>query len=89
MPLPRDRKSGARSQQLVRQWRLLLKLSGRWWTLTELAEQLGVTYRTIHRDIAALEEVPFAIDREEGRYRLVGVPKLLDRGGNDSVGHKI
>lgn len=54
-----------RANMLLRQWRLLVKLRRGWWTLEEMAEELGVTTRTIRRDLAVLETVPFPIVQTE------------------------
>lgn len=52
------------------------------WTAEELGERLGVTPRTVRRDIARLRDLGYAVDGEAGRhggYRLAGgraVPPL-------------
>jgi predicted DNA-binding transcriptional regulator YafY len=49
--------------------RLLAVLSSRpSWTNAELAERLGVTERTVRRDIARLREAGYGIDSEGGPY---------------------
>lgn len=49
------------------------------WTNGELAERMGVTDRTVRRDIAALRELGYGIDSDAGPwggYRLVGGTRL-------------
>jgi biotin operon repressor len=65
-----------RNAEVIRQWKILKTVeAGRHTTTQALADQLGVTERTIRRDIEALQEAGFPLydDREEGRkvWRLV------------------
>jgi proteasome accessory factor B len=65
-----------RNAEVIRQWRILKTIeAGRYTTSTALAERLGVTERTIRRDIEALQEAGFPLydDRQDGRrvWRLV------------------
>ncbi|MHB0970928.1 MAG: helix-turn-helix transcriptional regulator [Thermoanaerobaculia bacterium] len=51
---------------------LLRLLNGhRRWSMEALARELHTSQRSIYRDLADLEERGFAIEREEGTYRLV------------------
>lgn len=51
-----------RNRQIVRQWNLLRQLSrGRGNTYTDLAHSLGVSDRTIRRDLDALQEAGFPL----------------------------
>lgn len=47
---------------LVRTWKLLVMLRGGPHRLESLARELGVTTRTIRRDLAALEEAGLPVD---------------------------
>ncbi len=49
----------------MRQWRLIILLRRRAWTIEELAEELDVCCRTIYRDLDALQMVPFPITTTE------------------------
>jgi proteasome accessory factor B len=65
-----------RNAEVIRQWRILKIIeAGRYTTGNDLAEKLGVTERTIRRDIEALQEAGFPLydDRVDGRkvWRLV------------------
>jgi predicted DNA-binding transcriptional regulator YafY len=65
-----------RNAEVIRQWRILKTIeAGRWTSSTQLAEDNGVTERTIRRDIEALQEAGFPLydDRVDGRrvWRLV------------------
>ena len=66
-----------RNRALVRTWRLVdLLRSSRGLTLEDLSAQLGVTTRTIRRDLVTLEEVhvPIVVGRFDDRiprYRLL------------------
>jgi len=54
-----------RGDQLTRQWRIVSLLSGRAGrTLAQLTAELGVTKRTIQRDIAVLEAAGFPVTSE-------------------------
>lgn len=69
-----------RGDQLTRQWRIVSLLSGRVGrSLDQLKAELGVTKRTIQRDIAVLEAVCFPITSEsrDGTvyWRLLYSPK--------------
>ena len=64
----------ARNQEVIRQWKLLhaLEASRNGVTLDTLAEDLGVTTRTIRRDLAALQEAGFPlydVHDDDGRVR--------------------
>ena len=51
-----------RNKELIRQWTLLQKVAGvRDRTIAKLATDLGVSTRTIRRDLAALQEAGFPI----------------------------
>jgi predicted DNA-binding transcriptional regulator YafY len=61
---------------VIRQWKILKRIeAGRYTTAQDLADEHGVTERTIRRDIEALQEAGFPLydDRSEGRkvWRLV------------------
>ena len=65
-----------RNAEVIRQWKILKAIeAGRWTTAADLAEEHGVTERTIRRDIEALQEAGFPLydDRADGRkvWRLV------------------
>lgn len=65
-----------RNAEVIRQWKILKRIeSGRYVSTLALAEEHGVTERTIRRDIEALQEAGFPLydDRVEGRkiWRLV------------------
>ena len=55
----------ARGQEVIRQWKLLNLLQSRKYGLTveQLAQQLGVTTRTIRRDIEQLQEAGFPLEQ--------------------------
>ena len=69
-----------RNQEVIRQWKVLqaLESSRHGATISALATELGVTTRTIRRDLAALQEAGFPLfddrDEESGgvRWRLGG-----------------
>jgi proteasome accessory factor B len=77
-----------RNQEVIRQWKVLhaLESARHGITIAALATELGVTTRTIRRDLAALQEAGFPLfdDRDDGgavRWRLDGqVLKGLDTG---------
>ena len=77
-----------RNQEVIRQWKLLhaLESSRHGATIQALADDLGVTTRTIRRDLAALQEAGFPLfdehdDDGRARWRLDGqVLKGLDTG---------
>ncbi|MBI4264868.1 MAG: transcriptional regulator [Acidobacteria bacterium] len=77
-----------RNQEVIRQWRVLhaLEASRHGVTINALADELGVTTRTIRRDLAALQEAGFPLydERDEdgrARWRLDGqVLKGLETG---------
>jgi predicted DNA-binding transcriptional regulator YafY len=56
----------ARGQEVIRQWKLLnaLQYSKFGKTVDELAKALGVTTRTIRRDLAQLQEVGFPLEQK-------------------------
>jgi predicted DNA-binding transcriptional regulator YafY len=56
-----------RSQQTIRQWRLLRLISAsRYLTVSKAAEKLGVSAKTIRRDLSALEQSGFPLYQEVG-----------------------
>jgi predicted DNA-binding transcriptional regulator YafY len=80
IPAPRaaSRAVGAtmRNSEVIRQWKILKRIeTGRFTSTPALAEEHGVTERTIRRDLEALQEAGFPIydDRADGRkvWRLV------------------
>ena len=65
-----------RNAEVIRQWKILKRIeAGRYTSTADLAEEHGVTERTIRRDIEALQEAGFPLydDRADGRkvWRLV------------------
>lgn len=65
-----------RNAEVIRQWKILKRIeAGRYTTAQDLADEHGVTERTIRRDIEALQEAGFPLydERVEGRkiWRLV------------------
>jgi predicted DNA-binding transcriptional regulator YafY len=65
-----------RNAEVIRQWKILKRIeAGRYTTSQDLAEEHGVTERTIRRDIEALQEAGFPLydERNEGRkvWRLI------------------
>lgn len=65
-----------RNAEVIRQWKILKTVeAGRHTTTQALADALGVTERTIRRDVEALQEAGFPLydEREDGRkvWRLV------------------
>jgi predicted DNA-binding transcriptional regulator YafY len=65
-----------RNAEVIRQWKILKRIeAGRYTLARDLAEEHGVTERTIRRDIEALQEAGFPLydERSEGRkvWRLV------------------
>jgi predicted DNA-binding transcriptional regulator YafY len=65
-----------RNAEVIRQWKILKTIeAGRFTSSAQLAEEHGVTERTIRRDVEALQEAGFPLydDREDGRrvWRLV------------------
>src|SRR5215510_10189653 len=65
-----------RNAEVIRQWRILKRIeTGRYTTAQALAQEHGVTERTIRRDIEALQEAGFPLydERADGRkvWRLV------------------
>ena len=65
-----------RNAEVIRQWRILKRIeAGRYTTARDLAEEHGVTERTIRRDLEALQEAGFPLydERAEGRkiWRLI------------------
>jgi predicted DNA-binding transcriptional regulator YafY len=65
-----------RNAEVIRQWKILKRIeAGRYTTASDLAEEHGVTERTIRRDIEALQEAGFPLydERTDGRkvWRLV------------------
>jgi predicted DNA-binding transcriptional regulator YafY len=65
-----------RNAEVIRQWKILKRIeAGRFTSSRDLAEEHGVTERTVRRDIEALQEAGFPLydERVEGRkvWRLV------------------
>ncbi len=65
-----------RNAEVIRQWKILKRIeAGRYTTAQDLADEHGVTERTIRRDIEALQEAGFPLydERNEGRkvWRLI------------------
>ena len=65
-----------RNAEVIRQWKILKRIeAGRYTSSQDLAEEHGVTERTIRRDIEALQEAGFPLydERSDGRkiWRLV------------------
>jgi proteasome accessory factor B len=65
-----------RNAEVIRQWKILKRIeAGRFTTSSDLAEEHGVTERTIRRDLEALQEAGFPLydERANGRkvWRLV------------------
>jgi predicted DNA-binding transcriptional regulator YafY len=65
-----------RNAEVIRQWKILKRIeAGRYTTAQDLADEHGVTERTIRRDIEALQEAGFPLydERVDGRkiWRLV------------------
>jgi proteasome accessory factor B len=65
-----------RNAEVIRQWKILKRIeAGRYTTAQDLADEHGVTERTIRRDIEALQEAGFPLydERMDGRkvWRLV------------------
>ena len=65
-----------RNAEVIRQWKILKTIeAGRWTSAGDLAEEHGVTERTIRRDLEALQEAGFPLydDRQEGKkvWRLI------------------
>jgi predicted DNA-binding transcriptional regulator YafY len=65
-----------RNAEVIRQWKILKRIeAGRYTTAQDLADEHGVTERTIRRDIEALQEAGFPLydERSDGRkiWRLV------------------
>jgi predicted DNA-binding transcriptional regulator YafY len=61
-----------RNAEVIRQWRILKTIeAGRYTSVQALAEEHGVTERTIRRDIEALQDAGFPLydERVEGRKR--------------------
>ena len=65
-----------RNAEVIRQWKILKRIeAGRYTTSAELAQEHGVTERTIRRDLEALQEAGFPLydERSDGRkvWRLI------------------
>lgn len=58
--------AGGRGAHFVRQWRLLVLLRVRWCTLRYLARELGVTRRTVRRDLQVLQGAGLPIRKIDG-----------------------
>ena len=70
------RATAMRNAEVIRQWKILKRIeAGRYTTAQDLADEHGVTERTIRRDIEALQEAGFPLydERADGRkiWRLV------------------
>lgn len=70
-----------RNAEVIRQWQILREIEGRraGVTIHELARQVGVSTRTIRRDLQALQEAGFAVydegeENETKRWRLDSQP---------------
>lgn len=70
-----------RNAEVIRQWQVLKEIETRRTgvTIHELADQVGVSTRTIRRDLQALQEAGFAVydegeQNETKRWRLEGAP---------------
>ena len=70
-----------RNAEVIRQWQILREIETRRTgvTIHELADQVGVSTRTIRRDLQALQEAGFAVydegeENETKRWRLDGAP---------------
>jgi predicted DNA-binding transcriptional regulator YafY len=61
MPKHHPQPDRERSPRLVRQWRLLVAIRNRPRTCESLAREFGVSWRTIYRDLLALESVPLPV----------------------------
>jgi predicted DNA-binding transcriptional regulator YafY len=57
----------ARNRQIIRTWRIVRELSVGGRTFNGLAAELGVTSRTIRRDLEALAEAGFPLVQDEQR----------------------
>jgi predicted DNA-binding transcriptional regulator YafY len=74
-----------RNAEVIRQWKILKTIeAGRYTTTRDLAEECGVTERTIRRDLEALQEAGFPLydEHDDGRrvWRLVeGYKQQLDQ----------
>lgn len=66
-------KPTARHRTLTRTWTTLSLIGQRPRTLPEIAQELGVTTRTVRRDLEALEAAGFPLynDRDDANYRHV------------------
>ena len=65
-----------RNAEVIRQWKILKTIeAGRWTSASALADEHGVTERTIRRDLEALQEAGFPLydDRQDGKkvWRLI------------------
>ncbi len=60
----------ARGEQILRQWNLLktLQTRGEGIPLRRLADEFGVSERTIQRDFDVLEELGFPVEHDEDEY---------------------
>ncbi|MEW6141725.1 MAG: WYL domain-containing protein [Chloroflexota bacterium] len=65
-----DKREQDRVLRLVALQNLLCK-NPRGVTLEEMAEECGVSERTIRRDLEVLEQIPVPVYQEDGRYRVV------------------
>jgi predicted DNA-binding transcriptional regulator YafY len=61
----------ARGQEVIRQWKLLKETEAARYGLTveQLADRLGVTSRTIRRDVAQLQEAGFPLEQRQRETR--------------------
>lgn len=65
-----------RNQQLARTLYLMALLQEHRWTVVDLAERLRVTRRTIYRDLEALQQVEWPVERVVGED---GIPRYHRR----------
>ena len=86
VPLARERP--VRNAEVIRQWQILREIETRrvGVTIHELAAEVGVSTRTIRRDLQALQEAGFAVydeggEQETKRWRVEGSPfKAVEDG---------
>lgn len=74
-----------RGEQILRQWRLLrtLQTRGEGMSLRQLAQEVGVSERTIQRDFELLQELGFPLEHDKDDYgkRLWRMPHDFFRSG--------
>ena len=72
-----------RNAEVIRQWKILKTVeAGRYTTTAALADEHGVTERTIRRDIEALQEAGFPLydEREDGAQGLAARRRATSSG---------